>query len=259
VKSACIFGLFLCVSLTVTQSAHAQSVDGLFRRAVVAHRAGRLEEAGQLYEQLVIARVDDADLWANLGLVYEATGRRGRAMVAFERSLAKEPGDEQVRRALAQLESSLARGRAERDGEVLIGARRGATETIARSISESVLAFGLLLFDVVLFSALLGLLRATREASRIALGVTAVVSLLLVLADGTLLLARRGAFREGTPAIVLVRRTDVLDAPDPRSPSAGHLEEGQRVEVIEGSSEFFRVEAPALGRGWVRRSDVATY
>jgi len=245
--------------LVCTAHADAQSVDGLFRRAVAAQRAGRLAEAGALYEQLVIARVDDADVWANLGLVYEATGRRGRAMVAYERALAQRPSDEDVRRALAHVESSLAHGRVEREGEATIGARRGAMETIARSISEAGLAIGLFVFDVVLFGALVALLRARRESARIGLGVVAVVSLLLVLASGTLLLARRGAFREGTPAIVLAPTAEVRDAPDPRSPSAGRLEEGQRVEVLSGSGEFYRVATPALGRGWVRRSDVATY
>lgn len=239
--------------------ASAQSVEGVFRRAVAAHRAGRLDEAKRLYEQLVVARVDDPDVWANLGLVYEATGRKGRAMVAYERALAKRPSDEAVRSALAQVESTLARGRVEREGEATIGARRGATETIARSMSEPGLAASLLVFDVLLFGALIGLLRVRKESVRIALGVTAVVSLLLVLTDGTLLLARRGAFRDGAPAIVLVSSAELRDAPDPRSPAAGRLEEGERVEVRGSAGEFFHVEAAGLGRGWVRRDHVATY
>ena len=254
-----VLALLLLASLATPLTLCAQSVDGLFRRAVTAHRAGQLEQAGRLYEQLVIARVDDPDVWANLGLVYEATGRRGRAMVAYERALARRPDDEGVKRALTALETSLARSRVERDGEVTIGARRGATETIARSMPERLLSLDLLLFDVLLFGALFGLLAARREAVRVGLGVTAVLSLLLVLASGTLLLARRGAFREGTPAIVLAPEARVLDAPDPRSPETGRLEEGQRVEVLGGSAEFVRVEAPAIGRGWVRRRDVATY
>lgn len=251
--------LLLGLVLFTASSASAQNMDGLFRRAVVAQRAGELELAGRLYEQLVIARIDDPDVWANLGLVYEQTGRRGRAMVAYEHALAHRPDDEAVQRALTQLESSLAGRRVEREGEATIGARRGATETIARSVSEASLALGLLFFDVVLFSALLGLLRSSRETVRIGLGVVSALSLLFVLADGALLLARRGAFRDGTPAIVIVPEAPVLDAPDPRSPAGGQLEEGQRVEMLESAAEFVRVQAPSLGRGWVRRSDVATY
>ena len=41
---------------------------------------------------------DDADAWSYLGYLAHIIGRRDQARAAYERYLALEPGDEQVRR-----------------------------------------------------------------------------------------------------------------------------------------------------------------
>jgi predicted Zn finger-like uncharacterized protein len=64
-----------------------------FSLGVTLRRSGKLEEAGQIFEQ--VARRDDT--WPGLalerGLLYEAEGESDRAVASYERALAERPND----------------------------------------------------------------------------------------------------------------------------------------------------------------------
>ena len=60
-------------------------------KALSLHRAGRLEEAGRLYEQILAADPANASAWHFVGVVYHQLGNSDAAVAAITRSLELDP------------------------------------------------------------------------------------------------------------------------------------------------------------------------
>ncbi|HUQ89751.1 MAG TPA: tetratricopeptide repeat protein [Vicinamibacterales bacterium] len=62
-----------------------------FDKALSLHRAGRLEDAGRLYEQLLAADPGNASAWHFLGVVYHQLGKSDAAVANITRALELDP------------------------------------------------------------------------------------------------------------------------------------------------------------------------
>ena len=252
---ATLFALILALSPT---AAAAQSTQALIDRANGDLLRGRPAIALTTYDALAESDIQDPDLEFNRALAHAQLNQLGAALLHLERSQAYAPGDDQVRAAIEKVQDELGRRRAEREGEATVQTRPPLLEAMTSGISADMLA-GMLWLSVAMGSAgCIALLRARREGTRLAAGVTASVALLCAGLTGFGLAVKAGAFRDGQRAIVIARELSVRSGPDETAPQVGLLDEGTRAELLEGRGSYARVRAGAI-RGWVQRNGVQGY
>lgn len=251
--------VFALVGALAPSPSSAQSFEAVFARANRAFDAHRYEEAARLYEALVAAGVDDADVHFDLGTAYAEAGRYGRAMVAFERALSVRPSDPAAEQGLSQAEALLARRRAAREGEATTGRRGSLLDALGRTVPEGSWALLVIALSWLAFVSMAVLVHARRETLRLGLGITASVASLGLAFAAVGLGARLGWHREGRPAIVVEARIELREAPDGRARAIGSAVEGERVEVLSTRDGYARIRVPGRGRGWVPESDVGTF
>lgn len=249
-----------CLALLAPAIASAQggSLPELFHAANEAAFEGDHGSAARGYEHLVELGVDDPDVYYDLGLAYAHLGQHGRAVAAFERALRARPGDEG---ALAGLEASravLGRRRAERHGEAVVDAGTTLGESLFASVSEDVLAMGVLALTALLFGLLTALALVPRARERLRLGVgvaTPLVGIALTVA-GFGLAARSGAFDPGEPAIVVLENAPVREGPSASATERHEALEGERAYVLGTEPGFAHVLLGGGREGWIAEGDL---
>jgi tetratricopeptide (TPR) repeat protein len=246
----------LCICALPTL-ASAESLDEIFRAANESFAHGQYTAASERYQRVIEAGVRDADVYMNLGLAYARAGQLGYAVLAFEQSLHYRPGDSDATNALAQARAAIGKRSAERQGEALVETRPPLADAIVRPFSEDALAVWLLICDVLLFLSLIFRRRALRETTRTGLAVTAALSGLALICVLSGLLVKRGAFREGEPAIVLRDGAELREAPDPRATTRAHASEGGSARVLARDQGYARVRTSSGAVGWMSDADVA--
>jgi hypothetical protein len=178
-------------------------------------------------------------------------------VLAFEQSLHYRPGDTDATSALALARAAIGKRSAERQGEALVETRPPLADAIVRPFAEDTLAYGLLFCDAVLFLSLILRRRAQRETTRTGLAVTAVLAGLALLCVLSGLLVKRGAFREGEPAIVLRDGAELREAPDPRATLRARASEGGSARILAHDEGYARVRTSSGAVGWMSDADVA--
>jgi tetratricopeptide (TPR) repeat protein len=240
------------------QGAAGQRLQQVFEQANNSYFRGEHKAAIEGYRRLVQAGVRDADVQYNLATAHAQAGNYGRAVLHFERALRLRPGDEQAERGLETVQRILAGRRAEASG----GSATTQTgppleETLVRPLSEDLLAWALLGFDLLLFALLLAGRLLRSESARLALGIAAPLLAVGLLLSGAGLAVKTGALRDGEPAVIVEGQAAVREAPHPRAPKRTQAHEGQRTRVLDRQEEFVRVQLSGR-EGWVEASKVET-
>ncbi len=248
--------LALAVAASLCGAASAQSLDTLFAEANEAAFAGRYDEAAQLYERLLDARVEDADVEFNLGTVHAQAGRLGHAILHFERALRIRPRDPEAERSLEQARRLIAERRARAEGEATIDTGGGIGAALARPFTEAGLAWALLALELLLLLSVVVAVSAER-GSRRRVGSALLASLLLLGLAFTsfALVAERGLLHDGRDAIVLRDRATLREGPDPRAAPRGEAREGDWAVVLGEEDGFLRVRTGG-NEGWAERDAV---
>jgi tetratricopeptide (TPR) repeat protein len=236
---------------TVYPVASAQSLQRIFSAANEAYFRGDHAAAAEQYESLVRAGVNDADVYYNLATAQAQAGQLGKAILYFERALRLDPGDEAAEAALAACREALGKRLAEKKGEALVQARPPLIEALVRPLSENLLAWLVLFFDLLLFCSLVALRFAAREPVRVGLGVAAPLLGLLLLLAGAGLLIKSEALEQGRAGVVLVEDARLREGPDPRAGLRGRLVEGQGVRILAREGGFLRVRIAGGNEGWL--------
>jgi len=83
-----------CLILSFVVAAEAQTPEEMFQQANDQYREGRYNQAADQYESLLGRGIVSAPLFFNLGNSYYRMGRHAEAILAYERALRLEPGDE---------------------------------------------------------------------------------------------------------------------------------------------------------------------
>lgn len=86
-----LVGTLLLASASQLNGQTDPAVDGRFREATEAMRAGRLEEAGEGFASVVKVAPTFAEAFFNLGLVREEQGKNEEAITDFEKALVLKP------------------------------------------------------------------------------------------------------------------------------------------------------------------------
>ncbi|MFW6067134.1 MAG: tetratricopeptide repeat protein [Myxococcota bacterium] len=231
-------------------------ISQLFEDANAANARGDHQRAIEVYRRILGAGVEDPDLHYNLATAHAHGGQYGRAILHFERALRLRPGDEGAERGLAAARKALGERRASGSGEAMGEAGPPFPEVLVRGVHEDTLAWTLLGLDILLFTLLFGLRFAPQGPARLALGVSAPLAGLLLVAAGLGLAVKTGALREGQPGIVLEENAVVRQGPDPRAAPRGKALEGQQVRVLHRHGRYVHVRLPDDREGWMSQTDV---
>jgi tetratricopeptide (TPR) repeat protein len=250
-----LFVFVLVLGAAAPALAQSRTLDGTFSEANAAYARGDYEQAATLYEQLVEAGVDDVDVYYDLGLCHARRGAHGRAVAAFERALRLDPRDTAALTALDASRATLGRRRAEREGEALVDTGPPALDALFGWASEDLLAMLFLILEALLTLSLAGLLVTTHERYRIALGIIAPLTALLLATTAVGLLARTGGFDPGPAAIVVREGASMREGPALDARERHQAFEGERVFITAEDGGFVRVETGSR-IGWVDSSDL---
>ncbi|MCS6799405.1 MAG: tetratricopeptide repeat protein [Myxococcota bacterium] len=244
--------LGLAIVASVVGEARAQRLDELFEQGNRAFVAGDVEGAVRAYETLVAAGVDDPDVSFNLGVAHGTAGRHGHAIRWFERTLRLRPDDEAARAAAAATRRWLAERRAERDGraEMEPEAGPGWFLTLSAALPDDVVAWSVLVADVLLFG-LLALRRLSRsDTIRLAAAVGVVPVLLVGLFAASMLVERADGKRRGGEVIVLEEGVPMRLLPDERASPNARAAEGERCTLLDRHESWVQLRCAERG-GWV--------
>lgn len=264
--SAALFLICALVSVVSTTEAQVNPPRGtraertlpeIFSMSNAAYFRGDYPAAIRGYESLLELGIDDPDVYFNLGISYARAGRCGAAMVQFERTLRLAPGDRGAENGIAICRTNLTQRRAELRGEAVLEERPSLLSGLVRAFSEQTLAWAMLLIHSFFFGSLLALRLIRGESARTAFAVSAPILGLLLIASAGLLLAKRGAFEDGRPAIVLRENAELREGPDPRARVRAKVLEGERARIFGRSSGFIDLQTSTGQRGWVDARDVA--
>ena len=111
--------------------------DGLLRRAVVHHQAGRLQEAEQLYRAILRDQPFHADANHNIGVLATQRGQQAAGLPYLKTALALNPG--QIQYALSYAQALVATGQAKEALDILQAAtRRGLDSPAVRALRQEI-------------------------------------------------------------------------------------------------------------------------
>ncbi|MEM9861601.1 MAG: tetratricopeptide repeat protein [Myxococcota bacterium] len=246
----CVLAVGVLASLTATPASAQQRIDALFDEAGEHFTQGRPDDASAAYARLVEAGVVDADVFHNQGTALASSGRYGEAVLAFERALHLDPGADDTRASLESTERVLADRLTAARGEVETHRSSGLSEALVRDISERAVAIGFLALWALAFL-FLGL-----RKKGVAFAAMSAVFFLSAATLGVLLMAKRGVFRDGDPAVITAREASLLEGPDPRSVDRGDAYEGERAAALRRDSGYVFVRTGDGRSGWLPEAAV---
>ncbi|MEM9069876.1 MAG: tetratricopeptide repeat protein [Myxococcota bacterium] len=248
----------LALTLLVTTGgvASAQSLQDVFTRANESAFAGNHDDAIRDLQRLLDAGVRDPDVEFNLATVHAQAGHFGAAIRHFERTLRLRPGDDDAEQGLDDARRVLADRRARAEGEAEVDTGGGFGDALVRPFTEPVLAWSLLVLEL-LFLVLLFVRARASKGSGLRLGTTliAAVTFLLTLGAGVALLTERGAFHEGDDAIVVADRVTLREGPDERAAPRGEAREGDWARVLDEDEGYVLIRIRNK-QGWADAQSV---
>ncbi|MEM1418901.1 MAG: SH3 domain-containing protein, partial [Myxococcota bacterium] len=201
------------------------------------------------FEALIDAGVRDPDVHYDLALTEARRERLGSAIRHFRIALELRPGDAEAEAGLAAARTALVSARAESEGSATVQEGAPLVETLAGGFSEAALAWSVIAL-LVLFLGASTLRTRTRGTPRLAASLAMAILLPLGLIAGTGVAARRGAFREGPRAIVLLDRVPLREGPDERAQVRSEAREGEDAQVVGRDERWRRIKLPGGREGW---------
>jgi tetratricopeptide (TPR) repeat protein len=245
-------GLFLWLALVLSgagssraQTTEVRSVEQVFGQANAAYKEGRYDAAIEDDKKIIATGFESGNLYYNLGNSYFKKGEMGQAVLNYERALGLIPHDSDARSNYGYVLSSMGLSPA------LFGNR---FERLAQRLFEGLAMDALTVFlsvsYILIVLVLIGFLYIPgfKKTGRIILVVLAV---LLVL-SAVSLNRRIRLFRHG--AIVITKEAKAQFEPVEGATTYFKLAEGQKVETIEESGNWFKVRRPDGKTGWVDKS-----
>lgn len=246
----------LLLGAAVPRDAQAETIQDLFDAANDSYWRGEFEAARDLYHRIVEDfRVDNPEVYLNLGNAYARLDLLGSAILYYKRALRCAPGDETEK----AIDTNLARARGllqarhrERieQNRMLYEESHGAWYDLFHLLTEDTLAVVLLLLCAALAAALIVARLSPRVSLRRVLRPTAAVLAVVALAFGGLLAGHRAtssAVRLGIVihADVKLKATRLPDAATVTLPEGLELrilndpEEGEmRVQLSNGREGY---------------------
>ncbi|HEY0838968.1 MAG TPA: tetratricopeptide repeat protein [Vulgatibacter sp.] len=212
-----------------------------------AYAAGDWTSAISSYEAALASGADSADLWFNLGNACYRAGQSGRAALAFEKVLRRDPGDASARQNLALVRAQAARS--------AVGSQPPPfLDRLGARVDPDLSAGALLVLWVLACSALALRLRLRRAVPR-----------LVAAARAGTFLAGSAVFGVTTWAASQVREAgwavvqaagDVRESPQPEARVSFPIEPAVAVRITASVGEYRRIELPGGLSGWIEAAKV---
>ena len=233
--------LLLAALLAAAEPAGAQ----LFADANAAYLSGDVSRAIAAYEALVSEGVGSTELETNLGAAYLRQGKRGLAVLHFERALFLQPGDDDASADLVEVR----RGNVDRlEGD----ADEGGAETVARLLTPlpgtAAAAILTVLWPAAWILFGLRLLRGGPRWAGIAAAGCFGGALLFALLTWSAAAGRDMAMRRG---VVVAQAVPAREGPAEKSVSRFEVHEGTTVRIDDEEPGFRRVKLANGLTGWV--------
>lgn len=250
-----LLALFLLAGVTRPVAAEERSsLSEVFEAANVAASRGSYELAISHYQTLIDAGVRDADVFFNLGTVFAQSGDYPRAILSYERALLVRPNDDRAKENLRRAEQALEEQRAEAEGEAMLRRSSSIGDALYGSVTEDLLAYLLLVANVVFFGCL-GWAWSVRRRRGGIIAATSTAGLILVLSAFGLAV-KAGMLRDGPRAVVLEERVALREGPDERARTRQLARGGDRAVVLNADGGFLKLRVAGSAEGWATAPSV---
>lgn len=208
---------------------------------------GSHEAAIALYRSILERGGDSADVWFNLGNTYAESGRPVEAIVAWERTLRRAPGDPDALANLEVVRAQLAPKTAQADAPPV--ALPEVLEPFLAPISPSVATTGLLTSG---FLGLVGALFRRRARG----GLLRRAALLLLVASalgwvGSALLLGGHAIVAHDPRVVIAQNSELREGPNAKFKVRGPAWAGARATRLAIDGDWWQVRLQDGTSGWI--------
>lgn len=241
--------LVVLLSLLVSAAAQAEVSDpaGVLREGTAAYQAGDYAKAATLYRQLADGGFASADLFYNLGTAELRAGRRGEAILWYERALRLDPHDADVRFNLAEATKG--------NIDKVVGTREETPfiERVGERVPDGAAgaafaaAWGLAFLSLIL--------RRLQTRARGALLGIALVSGVVAVTSAVLLWTAWWHRTQARYAVVTAAVAAVREGPASDFRAAFEIHEGLKVRVVKEQQSFLRVRLPNGTEGWVAAAE----
>ncbi len=243
------FILIVLGVLIPTLAWSAPSVDD----AAEAFRRGEFGTSARMYKDLVKSHPRNADLWFNLGTAYARSElEMGRAVHAFEQSLALQPEAQDTRHNLEEMKRMIRDKALENvDGDRLVLPGDDDTGSgLLASLSKPAIQFIFISTWLATFLVLI-LLRWREELRTITvLNFSWIVFALVALCAGGVLLARDQVVEEASYGVV-IEQTPARRGPGPDYPLESIVSPGVKVTLSGKEEGWRRVSLPGGVDAWI--------
>ncbi len=220
-----------------------------FEKANGDYRDGHYEKAQTAYEELAKEAPSLAQIFYNLGNCYFRQGQMGRAILAYERALERDPRNSDIRSNLGYVRSL---------SEYKVEDKRSwylrAEERLVHMFTEREVLLALLASLFLFLSAWVWNVYFRRGVPwgwirKWLFGMT-----LVLLALYAAKYVQTHIIRD---AIVLTNQAEVRYGPSGNDQIAFHLGEGMKVYVLDRRSDWSRILLWSGDSGWIQNSDLA--
>ncbi len=224
-------------------------VDELFQEAEIAYAKGDFQEAIKVYQQMIDAGAQNAEIYFNLGNAYYQLHDLGRALVNYRRAEQFIPRDEDLQLNIARV---LAQRVDAPSNFVAIGDQIAHWESSWLSIAEMGLVVLMLWWITCGFLSAYLLLKRWREWTRWG----AIISGVLFVFIGAVSSIRVVVDHTYPLAVVVNSRVSVLTGPDTQYMAIFELHTAGEVRIMEQRNGWIRVQLPDLQEGWIKADSV---
>ena len=236
--------LLLCL---LAARAPGQSPEQLFQQGNMQYQQGKLAEARQIYEGLLVRGYVSGELYYNLGNAYYKSGDVARAILSFERALKLMPNDDDLRHNL-QLANLMITDKIEPTPRLFIW---DYWDSIKQSMSLQGMTWLMYVFFVLTIgSIVVVVLSRTYRARRLAFtygAANGLIFLFLLVVLGS----RVSDLSARDRAIVTAGITTVKNSPDPKSSDAFVLHGGVKVQITDLLSGWIKIRLADGKVGWM--------
>jgi tetratricopeptide (TPR) repeat protein len=237
--------LLLGLALAAHQYTPADA-EQIFRAANEAYLRGDFAQAVDGYQRLADDGYASADIEYNLGDAYHALNKRGLAILAFERAVRLDPGDEDAQVNLERARRELVDKVAGQEGEPLVD--RVANLVPGRTVTWVFLAAYAAFW--------LGLLARRFTSAGGWAAALAAVGLVLALPSGALVGVQAYRDERLHEAVVTGAVVPVHEGPSASSKVLFELHEGTAVRVTDRDQSFAKVRLRNNLEGWAEAGAV---
>lgn len=240
------FLITLCLLISAALVARADKELVLFKEGNELYVKQQYKEAAVKYQQLIDSGYQVADVYFNAGNAYFKSNQTGMAIYSFEKALHLKPGDEQIEHNL-----HLANQRVSNNIEALplLFFERWWLQLqqlhSARGWAIGSIVWCWILCGVIILYFFMPGMRKTYLRWAIS-----VAGLLLIGYFSMAAWMQNKAYNNST-AIVIQQAVKVKSAPDEGSKDLFEIREGMKVEVLDGTKDFSKVQLADGKTGWM--------